>query len=145
MSATGKQEKKRVKEVSEVVLETYEVRERYRPAEPGVVEVPKVVFIGEGKELKAKVRKIRVGRVKDFIPIDKIADEDIREYYQERADRPAFNIEFEVPELGIVGEDTIIFSTHPNSRYIRLSRRYGEIKVGDEVNVVNEGGKLKIQ
>ena len=117
---------------------------RYKPVREGVVELQQVVFIGEGKEMDAVVTRIRVGRVKDFIPIEQIADPDIKEYYLERADRPAYNIEFEVPDLGIKGEDTIIFSTHPNSRYIKLSRRYNQIKVGDTIKVVNEAGKLKI-
>ena len=127
-----------------VEVETVEARERYKPAKPGVVELEQVRFVGEGEELDAVVTRIRVGRVKDFIPIDRIADEDIREYYMERAERPAINIEFEVPTLGIKGEDTIIFSTHPNSRYIKLSRRYKQLKRGDPVKVVIEAGKLKI-
>ena len=119
-------------------------RERYKPLREGVVELEKVRFVGEGEELDAVVTRIRVGRVKDFIPIEKIADEDIREYYMERAERPAVNIEFEIPTLGIKAEDTIIFSTHPNSRYIKLSRRYKELKKGDPIKTVIEAGKIKI-
>lgn len=117
---------------------------RYRPSKLGVVELNKVRLAGEGEELDAIITRIRVGRVRDFVPIETISDDDIRHYYEERADRPAINIEFEVPDLGLKGEDTIIFSLHSNSRYIKLSRRYKEFKVGDKIKVVSEGGKLKI-
>ena len=119
-------------------------KERYKPKSLGIIELQRVRLAGEGEELDAIIRKIRIGRVRDFIPIDQISDEDIRHYYEERADRPAINIEFEVPDLGLTGEDTIIFSLHSNSRYIKLSRRYKEFKVGDRIKVVSEGGKLKI-
>lgn len=135
----------REKKTAQALAEAkHEPSERYRPAEPTPIELERIRFIREGEELDAKVTRIIVGRVRDLIPIDKIEDEDIREYYLERQDRPAIKIEFIVPDLGIRGEDTIIFSLHPNSRYVKISRRYGEIKVGDTIKVVNEAGKLKI-
>jgi len=120
------------------------MEERYRYIKPKPIEVQEVVFIGEGTELDAIVTKIVIGRLEDFIPIDEIQDLKVRESLQKRRDRPAYYIEFEVPELGISSKDIIVLSTHPNSRYIKLARRYGRIKVGDTVRVVNEGGKLKI-
>ena len=134
-------------EAEAIVVEKEEIEEageRYKTISPGVVEVPKVKLVAEGTELQAKIKKIRLGKVKDFIPIDRITDSEIRAYYEERAERPAINVELEIPELGITAEDTIIFSLHPNSRYVKLARRYGELEVGATVKVVNEAGKLKI-
>lgn len=120
------------------------MEERYRYIKPKPIEVQEVVFIGEGTELDARVTKIVIGRLEDFIPIDEIQDLKVRENLEKRRDRPAYYIEFEVPELGISSKDVIVLSTHPSSRYIKLARRYGRIRVGDSVKVVNEGGRLKI-
>jgi len=118
--------------------------EKFVFIKPEPIEVQKVKLISEGDELDAKITKIVLGRVEDFIPIDQIRDEVKRERLMQIKDRPAIYVEFEVPELGVRGKDIVIFSYDPKSKYVRLARRYGELAVGMAVKVVAEGGKLKL-
>jgi len=131
-----------VEEKEDEVEEEESQQYKYVKSEP--MEVEEVALIGEGEELDAIVKKIKVGRVIDFIDIERIRDPNKKDYYAQRALRPAIYIEFEVPRLGIVANDIIVFSLHPNSRYIKLRRRYNVIRKGDAIKVVNEGGRLKV-
>ena len=98
-----------------------------------------------GKEYDAIVKKIRFGTIGQFVEIDKIRDPEVRERLKERENDFAILIEFEIPELMAIGFDYIRYSLHPNSKLMKLARRYGKIKVGDKIKVIlNEKGRFKI-
>lgn len=148
---TEEEEKRKEKEQEQelVVVEEEQEHEeeesqQYKFTKEEPIEVEEIALIGEGEELDAIVKKIKVGRVIDFIDIERIRDPNKKDYYAQRALRPAIYIEFEVPRLGIVANDIIVFSLHPNSRYIKLRRRYNVIRKGDAIKVVNENGRLKV-
>ena len=98
-----------------------------------------------GKEYDAIVKRIKLGTLGQFIEIDRIKDEEVRNRLKERENDFAILIEFEVPELVAIGYDVVRYSLHPNSKLIKLARRYGKIRVGDRIKVVlNEKGRFKI-
>ena len=116
----------------------------------GVKEVEAIHFPYYGERYRARVKAIFKGRYGQFRDLSRLienaADDEERERLERLAESPAVKIVFEVPELGVEGEDVIRISYHRNSRMMQLAACYPDgIKVGDTVEVeLQENGRLRI-
>lgn len=111
----------------------------------GVEKVDAIIFAKPGEIYKAKVIEILKGRMADFIDIEAIEDETLKERLMRIMDDPAFKVRFLIPELGYEGSYVVRVSLHENSKYVELSRCYGSIKVGDTVWVeLRQNGRPRI-
>jgi len=86
---------------------------------------------------EAEIVKIYRGKLKDFIDIEAIRREDIRERMEKNADRDALEIWFKVKEDNIEKfyKEIVLISRHPNSKLVKILRTYGKIKVGMKIQV----------
>ena len=123
-------------EVKEETLENNE-EERVRSVEE--IELPV-----EGSESKCRILLIRVGKLGELVPIDRIKNPVIRESYERKKNRLAIQVLCKEETTGETFEDTITFSFHPNARYPKIAARYRKLKVGMEVSCRVENGRWKI-
>ena len=115
-------------QVEEEVLEEIEsLRSQYE----GIVE--EVPLLSEGDTVKCKVVMIKIGKMGDFINIDKIQNDKIRERLEQVKDRKAIQVACYIPDLDTTFHETIMFSVHENSKYRRIARKYKKLKVGMEL------------
>jgi len=128
--------------LQEVVVEetgSLEARE-----EEEVKTVEEIELPVEGSESKCKILLIRVGKLGELIPIDRIKNPTIRESYEQKKNRLAIQVVCKEENTGEVFEDTIVFSFHPNARYPKIAARYRKLRVGMEVSCRVENKRWKI-
>ena len=82
---------------------------------------------------EATIIKIYRGKLKDFIDIDAIRKQEIRERMEKNADRDALEIWFQVENKQY--KEVVMISRHPNSKLVKLLRRYGALKKGMKIQV----------
>ena len=63
------------------------------------VELEELELPNVGKEYDAIIKRIKIGVLRQFINIDKVRDQMVRERLEEIADSVAILVEFEIPSL----------------------------------------------
>jgi len=105
-------------------------------------KVDSIVFLRRGQTIKCRVVDIRGDIYGNIFP--KPSDPERLKMWEKKFNRFVWLIMVECPEHGIKFIDILSLSLHPNSRYVRLKKCYNVIKVGSEVFVGEEQGRIKI-
>lgn len=105
-------------------------------------KVDSIVFLKRGQTIKCRVVDIRGDIYGNIFP--KPSDPERLKIWEKKFNRFVWLIMVECPEHGIKFIDILSLSLHPNSRYVRLKKCYNVIKVGSEVFVGEEQGRIKI-
>jgi len=105
-------------------------------------KVDSIVFLRRGQTVKCRVVDIRGDIYGNIFP--KPSDPERLKIWEKKFNRFVWLILVECPEHGIKFIDILSLSLHPNSRYVRLKKCYNVIRVGSEVYVGEEQGRIKI-
>ena len=104
--------------------------------------VDSIVFLRRGQTIKCRVVDIRGDIYGNIFP--KPSDPERLKIWEKKFNRFVWLLLVECPEHGIKFIDILSLSLHPNSRYVRLKKCYNVIRVGSEVFVGEEQGRIKI-
>jgi len=103
-----------------------------------VVELPTV-----GEKFKGKLVGIRKGKVKELIDIDGIRNEELRKRYERYADREAIELKIDTG-AGTISR-VIPISYRSNSRFYKLIKKYGKLKVGMDIGlIIHSNGRVRL-